>query len=454
LRDKKTIITSFILAVILGLQLSSALIVENLAQGTEYDITLWISDSEEKVAFRDLNVTVYDSDKNFVASRSSNQSGYAALRLKGGSYFVSVQKGNRLVGYQEINVTKPEIFVIRTWAYDINVTCVDLENKPLEDHTVLLYDHLIFYAPKNFTTVANKTDILVNWTRTDENGTAAFNEVWNGTYVIRVASGEVIGEHLLDLQASESITIIGNKTYMALTFLTASGEPLENARVFIQNSAGRLVFRDRTDKDGYVLHEGVYVDTGYTVFVEWVDTQVWVGTLNLRQVRETTVRCSVYRLSIRFVDQFGNALPRADVTLRKFVSGRYAPGQPIKLVTDDTGSVSSLLPSGSYEVSCVYGIYTGFITITLASDYSGTVNCNVNSNLWILSSLATVPLIGLTVLMERRRLRKPLVIRRYRNMLLKLESMYNSGLVEYKVYRKLRSEYEAKLMELGGRAMG
>jgi len=197
----------------------------------------------------------------------------------------------------------------------------------------------------------------------------------------------------------------------------------------------------------------VYLDT-YTVFVELVDTQVWSGTLNLRQIKEMTITCLVYRLSLRFVDQFGNALPRADVTLRKFVSpGRYAPGQPIKLVTDDTGSVSSLLPSGSYEVSCVYGIYTGLITITLANDYSGTVNCNVNSNLWILSSLVTVPLIGLTVLMERRRLRKPLVVRRYRNMLLKLESMYNSGLVEYKTYRKLRSEYEAKLMELGGRAM-
>jgi len=34
---------------------------------------------------------------------------------------------------------------------------------------------------------------------------------------------------------------------------------------------------------------------------------------------------------------------------------------------------------------------------------------------------------------------------------LKLESLYESGLVEYKLYRKLRERYEAKLMELGGR---
>ncbi|MEM3041782.1 MAG: carboxypeptidase-like regulatory domain-containing protein, partial [Nitrososphaerota archaeon] len=312
MKDKKTTIISLTLAIILGLQLSSVFIGANLVQGadTEYEISLLVSDSEDEIGFRGLNVAVYDSDKKLVASSVSNQSGYVTLRLRSGAYFVSVQKGKRLVGYQEINVTKPEIFVVRTWSYDINVTCVDLENKPLKDHVVLLYDQLIFYAPNNFTTVANKTDMLSNWTRTDENGTALFDDVWNGTYLIRVVGGEVIGEYLLNLQASEAITIIGNKTYMMLRVLTASGEPLENARVFIQNSLGRLIFRDQTDKNGCVLHEGMYLDN-YTVFVEWASTQVWAGTLNLRENRETTIRCSVYRLSLRFVDQFGNALPRA-----------------------------------------------------------------------------------------------------------------------------------------------
>jgi hypothetical protein len=36
-------------------------------------------------------------------------------------------------------------------------------------------------------------------------------------------------------------------------------------------------------------------------------------------------------------------------------------------------------------------------------------------------------------------------------MLLKLESIYSNGLAEYKIYRKLKEEYETKLMELGGR---
>jgi hypothetical protein len=38
-------------------------------------------------------------------------------------------------------------------------------------------------------------------------------------------------------------------------------------------------------------------------------------------------------------------------------------------------------------------------------------------------------------------------------MLSKLETMYKNGQVEYKIYRKLREEYEARIMELGGREM-
>jgi hypothetical protein len=38
-------------------------------------------------------------------------------------------------------------------------------------------------------------------------------------------------------------------------------------------------------------------------------------------------------------------------------------------------------------------------------------------------------------------------------MLSKLEMIYKNGQVEYKIYRKLREEYEARIMELGGREM-
>ena len=53
--------------------------------------------------------------------------------------------------------------------------------------------------------------------------------------------------------------------------------------------------------------------------------------------------------------------------------------------------------------------------------------------------------------MERRKFRKPLEIRKYRKNLLELESMYKQGLVEYKIYRKIKEEYESKVIELGGR---
>jgi hypothetical protein len=67
--------------------------------------------------------------------------------------------------------------------------------------------------------------------------------------------------------------------------------------------------------------------------------------------------------------------------------------------------------------------------------------------------LLILPFASFTVILERRKLRTPLEIRRYKNMLSKLEMIYKNGQVEYKIYRKLREEYEARIMELGGREM-
>jgi hypothetical protein len=74
-------------------------------------------------------------------------------------------------------------------------------------------------------------------------------------------------------------------------------------------------------------------------------------------------------------------------------------------------------------------------------------------NIWLLAFLVATPLVGLTLILEWKKVKTPLVIKRYRNMLLKLGSLYDNGQVEYKIYRKLKEEYETKLMELGGREM-
>lgn len=94
-----------------------------------------------------------------------------------------------------------------------------------------------------------------------------------------------------------------------------------------------------------------------------------------------------------------------------------------------------------------------FSDSNLVSNHEEIVHCNMQLNILFLALFVASPLAGLTLLLERRKLRKPIEIRRYRSMLSNLESMYRSGQVEYRLYRKVREEYEAKLMELGGREM-
>ena len=427
----------------------------------QFNITLWITDWNEKVAFTDMNITVYDLDRKVASSHLPNETGHVDLgHTYAGPYAVQVQGGNRTVGYQEIKVEDSGTFTIRTWAYDLTVGCFDQEDVPLQDHVVFLYDQLVFYSPDNFTAVANQTGLLANWTKTDRSGIAHFKDVWNGTYKIGVLGGELIAEEIVNLQESEFITLKCNKTYLTLRCVTESDEPLSNATVYIRASDGHLIFRDYTDKNGYVRHEGIYLDK-YKVFVEWMGIQVWFGTVDVQEERESTARCSVFRLRLHVEDSFGNALPSAVVTVRatakRYVNGRAIVysyvGPSLELETDERGSVSCLLPSATYEVSCNYGMYLGSAIINLVSDQKETIRCNIHTNAWSLAFFVASPLIGLTLLLERQRLRKPLEIRRYKNMLSKLESMYRNGQVEYRLYRKLREEYEARLMELGGREM-
>jgi len=408
-----------------------------------------------------VNVTIQVRNKlgHLFFEDSTNKTGFAEQKnvyLIDREYAISALCGNRLVGYSVIDAATTRTFTIECWAYDLTVVCLDRKDKPLQDHIVFLYDQLVFYSPTNFTAVDDQKGALTRWNETCEGGMAYFRDVWNGTYRILVAAGELIGEETINLQKPETIDVKCNKTSLTISFITGSDEPLPNATVYMHDSDGRLIFRDYTDQNGYIQHESVYVDN-YRVFVEWMGIEVWSGDLDVLQDTDPKIRCSVFRLEMNFRDPFGNALPKADVTLRKKISigatsWRYME-PALKLETNENGLISRLLPSGIYEALCSSGVYSGSATINLVSNHEEIVRCNMQLNILFLALFVASPLAGLTLLLERRKLRKPIEIRRYKSMLSNLESMYRSGQVEYRLYRKVREEYEAKLMELGGREM-
>jgi hypothetical protein len=382
----------------------------------------------------------------------SNKTGYVEHKntyiINGASTFdVTARYGNRTIGYKEIKVTSTKVFTIDTWMNNLTVACVDLDNTPLANYVVLLYDQVKFYSPTNVTVITNQTMQLVNWTKTDKNGIAQFNDLWNGTYWITVSSGEIVKEMIINLQKTESVRIIGETTYMSLSFVTRTGRPLSGAIIRVYDDSGNLIFWEHTDTNGRILRKSLRLGS-YTVNVEWMGTQVASQTVNIRTDYGKTIMCGIYSLTLRGVDQFGNVLSKADVVLQ-------ATSQRIRADTDtdETGSLTLLLPQGSYEVDLNYGIFSGSQLINLNSDQNYTIVCNIKPFIYAALLLLIIPFTSFTIILERRKLRTPLEIRKYKTMLSKLEMMYKNGQVEYKIYRKLREEYDARIMELGGREM-
>jgi hypothetical protein len=409
---------------------------------------LFVSASNSTITMKNAEVFTRDRQGNLMYHDYTNETGFVEHRdvyVFDGTYVVTARYGNRTIGYKIIEVTKPQLFTIKCWTNNLTVTCIDTDGGPLAEYIVLLYDQVIFYSPTNVTVVTNQTMTMVNWTRTDEQGVARFDELWNGTYWITVTDGGIIKEQIVDLQETKAVTIIGDKTFMALTFTTMTGMPLSGATVVVFDADGNLIFRERTDANGRVLREGLRQGS-YTINVLWMGTQVWSGSVDIRKDRDKLIRCRVYLLTVRCLDQLGSDLPKASVIITGL-------GVSTALQADDSGMVSLLLPQGQYRILVSYDISENQQVVNLNDDVAISMISNVKPIIWLSAIAVILPVATLTVFLERRKLRTPLKIRKYKTMLFKLESMYKNGVVEYKIYRKLREEYESKIMELGGREM-
>ncbi len=423
-----------------------------------YNVTLLITNWDETLHLGGLNVSIYDINGNLILSGMSNSTGHLDLQLEEKSYAVIVESGGRIVGYQHLYVNNAGIIPIKTWSYTLQITCIDKENRYVSGAIVLLYGRANI-LPTNIAGSTTSEWSLVNSAKTDVNGSVTFNNVWNGTYKIVVESSKIIGEKIVHVTKSERLVMECRKTSLEIKIVTSTlrERPLSNATVILQDSAGNIVLKGYTDQDGCIRINSVYVDN-YTIFVDWMNAEVYSGIINAGASNSFTLKSSVFEVTVRVVDLSNKPLPRSKVFVRKMGLGRYnIYGELIKeLEADENGLASLLLPSGTYEISASSGIYSGKSTAALAGGGLGgetavLIRCNIQFNVWALIFLISLPLSVLSLLLERNKLRKPLEYKRYRNMLMRLESMYSSGLVEYKIYRKLKDEYEAKLMELGGR---
>ncbi|MEM3815798.1 MAG: carboxypeptidase-like regulatory domain-containing protein [Candidatus Bathyarchaeia archaeon] len=407
-----------------------------------YNITLLMGDwagSPLSKRLKGLNVSIYDSNNSLILDGIVND-GRLEARLEKGSYTVVVRVDGRVVGCQEINVSKSETIIIRLRAYPLKIICIDQDENYVSGAIVLL--HYLAGSGEDWR--------LMDLTKTDANGSAFFHEVWNGTYKVVVESGKILSEERLEVNEPKNVTLKCNRVTLKINVVTSmpSEYPLPNASVLLQDNAGRLIRRGYTNEEGFIQFNNIYVDN-YTIYVDWLGTEVFSGTIDAGSTRNLKIRTSVFKVSLRVINPFGEPIPYSKIVISKIIS--RSPITIREVEADKNGFTTFFLPSGTYEFSSMVGMYFGKISVNLFDNYSGVIQCNIHSNVWILLFLLSLPLLLLSLILERNRLKKPLEYRRYQNMLSKLESMYSSGLVEYKIYRKLKEEYETKLIELSGR---
>lgn len=426
--------------------LCSTLSKYNSADNTNVNVILVISSGDGKIIPNNLTVSIYDLNGSLILSWALNDTGRLDANLKKGLYTVIVKADNNIVSSHRIHIEESKTITINMQSYALEATCIDQEEKYVRGAVVLLYGLAGFSTEGG----AHEEWQLVNLARTDENGTALFHGVWGGIYRITVKSGKTIGENTLEVYEPKHITIKCDRASLKINVVTSAPieYPLSNASVLLQDSAGHLLFKGYTDDYGSIEFENLYIGN-YTIFVDWMDAQIFSGVVNTRSARELRIRTSVFKVSLHVKGPLGESLPRSKIFISKIISRRTVSVGEIE--ADDNGFITFFLPFGTYELTCVSGIYYGKITINLSDNYGGAIQCNVHSNVWALIFLLSSPLLILSLVIERNKLRKPLEYRRYQNMLSRLESMYSSGLVEYKIYRKLKEEYETKLIELGGR---
>jgi len=343
--------------------------------------------------------------------------------LKDADYTVRVLEG--------INSTLPKPFPGEPRGLvNLTVICVDRGGRSLPNCLVKIYD--------------NETGGLVASNLTDVDGVVTVYNLKVGIYKIEATDGLAKSSMVLQLYRNTVVKALLDKLSLSIKVTNPGGRPVDSVLVYVRDSQGLLRFAGLTNSNGTVKGYGLPAGN-YTIVLRWKGVPVGSYSIQLTNDTELSFTAKVYRLVVK-ASYRGERLPAAEV----LVSSTERYGMEEYAIADGEGLAVFELPEGIYEIKVSRGQYVGSTEIELRRDTVLEVKCEVTTNLWILMA-STVSFWALYGFIWRRYTSVARQEReKYRGLLQRLEELWKEGLVDEKLYNKLRQEYEQKLREAGG----
>jgi len=332
---------------------------------------------------------------------------------------------------KSINVTLPPLLPkVPTSAVNLTVRCVDLNGTQMPNCVVTL--------------INNETGETIGVYVTNETGYAVFYNLSLGTYTVIVNDGILQVSRTIQLYRNEQLDIVLDKLLLEIKAINKREISLKDIYVSVRDEKGKLVFAGVTDENGTVFRYGVLIGN-YTITFKWRNFMLRRVSVNLKNYTRVTAVLDMYYLTVRALRD-NKTLVGALVTVTSKGPRFYRE----TFMTDSNGEVRVLLPLGTYEVSVSKGQYVGSVIVTLDDDLKVTVKCRTTNALLVIIGITGTLWVCYGIVWRRYTSVTYKEREKYRRLLARLEELHKEGLVEDKLYQKLKLEYESKLREVGG----
>ena len=274
-----------------------------------FDINITTKNLAEEIV-QGVAVKVFENGRS-VVNATSNSSGLVTMKLEIGDYTFQAFYKEVKVYECILNITDAVslIFNCNLTNLKISVLAVKdgIEIKVPEAQVYLTRENKTLIADINGTAVAHSLLPNASYTLNASRYGVSFNVTSFSTLLV---NGDAVAWY--------NVTFICPAHTLLVNVTNVNGEPINNAKVKVQELMGGLLYEGNTSTDGIVGFNCVFGKYRIEVF-DLEGITVNETTENLFQDKNVTIRCKLWGLtvSIKIADYFGQPISNIKVTLQR-----------------------------------------------------------------------------------------------------------------------------------------